>query len=64
MTDQDRGQGDVKNFSAEDLERLYRKGGLDIAAQIKGSSLNQILEVATYEPNTWYVVTAKGVEKL
>jgi hypothetical protein len=64
LTSEDRGQGDVAKFSAEDLEKLYRQGGLDIAAQIQGASLNKILDVATYEEHAWYIITERGVEKM
>jgi hypothetical protein len=64
MVDEDRGQGDVSMFSADDLEKLYHKGGSNIAAQIQGRSLNKILDVTTYEPDAWYLITKTGVEKL
>lgn len=64
MADEDRGEGDIEKFSAVDLERLYQKGGLETAMRISGKSLNLILGVTTYEPETWYVLTAHGVEKL
>jgi hypothetical protein len=58
----DRGQGDKKKFPAKDLERLYKKG---IEQQrIRGDQLNAIIGGKVYDPNAWYDVTEKGVEKL
>jgi hypothetical protein len=63
MTLEDEGVGHVERFSAQDLDHLYLQGGVDIAARISGKSLNKILSVTVYEADTWYVVTANGVEK-
>lgn len=62
--DLDRGHGDEAHFDADDLEKLYRQGGLDIAQNIQGSSLNRVLGVTTYDPDAWYVVTQDGVKPL
>jgi hypothetical protein len=62
--DLDHGPGAEDEFPAEDLERLYRLGGLDVAQNIQGSSLNRVLGVDRYEPQTWYVVTREGVKRL
>jgi hypothetical protein len=56
--------GDEASWPAEDLEKLYRLGGDNPIARIRGSVLNNLRHVKSYDPNAWYVVTDHGVEKL
>lgn len=60
--DIDQSPGNVKMFPADDLEKLFHLD--DVPERIQGSSLNRVLNVDTYEPNAWYVVTPDGVKKL
>ena len=64
VDEKDQGPGNEDHFPAEDLERLYRQGGVDVAARIRGDQLNDVLGVTKYVKSAWYVVTADGVEKL
>lgn len=61
---EDDGPGDKQMFPADELERWYLLNGVDRVQRIQGQSLNKLLNVKKYEPDSWYLVTAKGVEKL
>jgi len=62
MAEEDRGQGDVDRFSAEDLEKLYRTGATS-GIKIRGDALNQVKNTKQYKPLQWYIITEKGVEE-
>lgn len=63
MNNQDRGQGNVTMFPAEDLEHLYRTTE-DPSELIQGSSLNKLIGKKRYTPEAWYRVTPTGMEKI
>jgi hypothetical protein len=62
--DLDAGSGDEDHFSAADLEKLYRKGGLDGIVRVQGRILNEILGTKKYQVDAMYLVTDRGVQKL
>lgn len=62
--DEDRGTGNEDMFPADDLEHLYKLGGLDTTVRIKGEELNKIIKRHHYDPNGWYEVTKNRVKKL
>jgi hypothetical protein len=62
--DLDAGSGDDEHFPAEDLEKLYRRGGLDGVVRVQGRILNEILGTKKYQVDAMYLVTDRGVQKL